>query len=161
VNRLSAFLLLACCNVGLAQTPQIKSGGTVYIEPMDGYEAYLAAAIVKKHVPLIVVADESKAQYIIRGNVSQVAPTHPAVVINNTNTASAGNDNAFDRGFKSGFPKAGSGSGHTSASVSVIDPRTSQVLFAYSVEKVRGHQMQSDAEAFAKHLKEFIEKPKK
>lgn len=125
------------------------------------YETYLAAAFAKKHVPLIVVTDESKAQYIIRSNVRQVAPVHPAVVINNTNTAIAGNDNAFDRGFRSGFPRAGSGSGHTSASVSVVDPHSSQVLFAYSVEKVRGHQMQSDAEACAKHLKEFIEKENK
>lgn len=161
MKRFSAFLLLACCAVCSAQAPQIKGGSTVYIESMGGYETYLAAAFTKKHVPLIVVADESKAQYIIRSNVSQVAPTHPAVVVNNTNNVNNGNDNAFNRGFNSGIVRAGNGVGHTSASIAVIDPRSSQVLFAYSVEKDRQHQLQSDAEACAKHLKEFIEKPKK
>jgi hypothetical protein len=31
---------------------------------MGGYETYLAAAFTKKHVPLIVVADKDKAEYI-------------------------------------------------------------------------------------------------
>jgi len=161
MNRFLAFLSLAVCSVCLAQTPQIKSGATVYIEPMNGYESYLTAAFAKKQVPLIVVADESKAQYIIRSNVNQVAPTHPAVIVNNTNNVNNGDNSAFNRGFGSGFPRAGSGVGHTSASIAVIDSRSSQVLFAYSVEKDRQHQLQSDAEACAKHLKEFIEKPKK
>ena len=73
MNRFMAFLSLACCTVCLAQTPQIKSGATVYIEPMGGYETYLAAAFAKKHVPLVIVADKSKADYFITSSVSQKA----------------------------------------------------------------------------------------
>jgi hypothetical protein len=65
MKSLLAFLALATCSVCLAQAPQIKSGSSVYIEPMGGYETYLAAAIVKKQVPLSVVADKDKADYII------------------------------------------------------------------------------------------------
>jgi hypothetical protein len=36
----------------------------VNIEPMDAYGPYLAAAIAKKQVPLSVLADKGKAEYI-------------------------------------------------------------------------------------------------
>jgi hypothetical protein len=122
---------------------------------MNGFETYLAAALAKKQVPLVVVMDRSKADYIITSTLSQQAPTQPAVVVNNTNVN--GNSN-------SGFPRAHTPAnyGSTSASISVVDPRTSQIVFAYSVGKSRDtNQIQSAAEACAKHLKEFIEKPKK
>jgi len=48
---------------------------------MGGYETYLAAALVKKKVSLIVVTDKSKADYIITSNVSHNAPSIPAVVV--------------------------------------------------------------------------------
>ncbi len=79
MNRISAFLLLACSSLCIAQAPQIKSGATVYIEPMGGYETYLAAAIAKKKVPLIVLADKSKADYFITSSV--VIPSKPTAVV--------------------------------------------------------------------------------
>ena len=160
MNRLLAFMLLTSSTIGVAQTPQIKSGSTVYIEPMDGYETYLAAAFVKKQVPLAVVADRKKAAYIIKSTVSSVAPTSPAVVINNTNGDNNKND-AFDSGFQAGISRRAR-NGMTSASISVIDAESSQVVFAYSVGKGRDtNQTQSTAEACAKHLREFIEKSEK
>lgn len=39
---------------------------TVYIEPQQGFETYLAAAIAKKNVPVDVVADEAKATYVLK-----------------------------------------------------------------------------------------------
>jgi hypothetical protein len=135
----------------------IHSGSTVYIEPMDGYETYITAAIIKKQVPLVVVTDKSKADYTITSNISQRAPTAPAVVINNTNGANNSSPH-------SGYPAPGS-FGRTNASISVIDTHSSHVAFAYSVGKnANANQLQSTAEACAKHLKEFIEKsenPKK
>jgi uncharacterized protein YfaP (DUF2135 family) len=129
---------------------------------MDGYETALAAAFVKKHVPLIVVADKDKADYIIQNSVSQRAPAQPAVVINNSvNNVNNGSDNTQNAGSRGGFPKPGS-FGHTSASISVIDRQSSQIVFAYSVGKsANTNQLQSTAEACAKHLKEFIEKSEK
>jgi hypothetical protein len=44
----------------------------------------------------------------------------------------------------------------------VIDAHSSQIVFAYAVGKAGStNQVQSAAEACAKHLKEFIEKVKK
>ena len=81
MKRLLASLLLACSAVCLAQAPQFNSGTTVYIEPMGGYETYLAAALAKKHVPLIIVTDKSKADYFISSSVSHHTPSQPAVVV--------------------------------------------------------------------------------
>ncbi len=156
MSRFSAVLVLACSAVCLAQAPQIKSGSTVYIEPMGGYESYLAAAFLKKHVPLVVVDDKEKAEYIIRSTVSEHAPNAPGIVVNTTT-----NVNSSGYPGSEGFPKAGYGMGHTDASISIIDAHTSQVVFAYSAAKGARHQMQSTAEACAKHLKEYIEKKTK
>ena len=154
MNRIFASILLTFSAIAFAQAPQIKSGATVFIEPMDGYETYLAAAIAKKKVPLVVVADQSKAEYTITSSVSQRAPTAPAVVINNTNGVN-------NSGPHSGYPAPGS-FGRTSASISVIDAHTSQIVFAYAVGKAANtNQLQSAAEACAKHLNEFIEKSEK
>ncbi|HEU5340152.1 hypothetical protein [Edaphobacter sp.] len=156
MNRWLSYLLFAFSIAASAQAPHMKSGSAVYIEPMDGYETYLAAAIAKKHVPLVVVADEDKADYIIRSSISQKRPSQPAVVVNNTTNV---NSNSYPR--VGGFPRAGYGSnfGSTSASISVVDVHSSQIVFAYSVGKGRNtNQIQSTAEACAKHLKEFIEK---
>jgi hypothetical protein len=150
----AASLFLAFSAGALAQGPQLHTGSTVYIAPMDGYETYLAAAIVKKQVPLVIVADKDKAEFTITSNVSQRAPTTPAVVINNTNGV---NNNSPH----SGYPAPGS-FGRTNASISVIDNHSSQVAFAYAVGKAANtNQLQSTAEACAKHLKEFIEKSEK
>jgi hypothetical protein len=149
-----AVILLAFSVSVFAQTSQLKSGSTVFIDPTDGYETYLTAAIVKKHVPLVVVTDKSKADYTITSNVSQRAPTSPAVVINNTNGVN-------NSGPHAGYPTPGS-FGRTNASISVIDAHTSQIIFAYSVGKAANtNQLQSTAEACAKHLNEFIEKAEK
>ncbi|MGA1983313.1 MAG: hypothetical protein ABSG84_12710 [Acidobacteriaceae bacterium] len=156
MNRLLICTLLAFSTTGIAQTLQLKNGSAVYIEPMDGYETYLAAAIAKKQVPLIVVADKTKADFIITSTVSQRAPSQPAVVVNNTTNV---NSSGYP---SSGFPRAGRGAGSTSASISIIDAHSSQIVFAYSVGKAGStNQIQSAAEACAKHLKDFIEKSEK
>jgi hypothetical protein len=159
VNRLLIYFLLWSSVVGIAHASQIKSGATVYIEPMNGYETYLAAAIAKKQVPLLVVADESKAEYIITSTVSHSRPTQPAVVVNNTNNVNSTGNSAYERGATQAMQQSAA-RGATSASISVIDAHSSQIVFAYAVGKTGNtNQIQSTAEACAKHLKEFIEKP--
>lgn len=133
---------------------------------MEGYETYLAAALTKKHVPLIVIADKDKAEYIISSNMSHQTPSQPAVVVNNTNINNGANGaNGSNTAFENGMQRAEArraARGSTSASISVIDAQSSQVVFAYSVGKSGNtNQIQSTAEACAKHLKEFIEKPSK
>lgn len=177
IRRFAGFLVacstVACSTISLAQTPQLRSGATVYIEPMGGFETDLAAAIVKKHVPLIVVADKDKAEYIIQSTVTHAQPTQPAVVVNSSNvnktTVNSANVNNSDNdawaeaGQRAAARRAARAAlGSTNANISVIDSHSSQVIFAYSVGKGgTTHQAQSAAEACAKHLKEFIERSKK
>lgn len=143
-----------------AQTPAIKPGATVYIESTDGYETYLAAAIAKKQVPLVVVTDRAKADYVISSTVNQHSPSQPAFVVNNTTNVSNNGNDAFSNGWKLGAGRPGS-QGSTSASISVVDVHSSQIVFAYAAGKNANHQLQSTAEACAKHLKEFIVKPRR
>jgi hypothetical protein len=171
VSRYSAILLLACSLVCFAQTPQIKSGSAVYIEPMGGYETYLAAAIVKMHVPLTVVIDKGKADYIITSNVSHQTPSQPGVIVNNSATATINEGDSGNHAFETGFAQgqemarerraARAALGSTSVSIAVVDPRSSQIVFAYSAGKAGSNQFQKAAEACAKSLKEFIEKSEK
>jgi len=169
MNRILAFVLLTFSAFAFAQTPQLKSGSTIFIEPMDGYETYLAAAIVKKHVPLAVVLDRDKADYIITSSVSQQVPTQPKTVINNSATATINEgdrgNHAFETGFAQGAQAAAqrraerAARGSTTVSIAVADPLTKRVLFAYSTSKAgTNNQLQKTAEACAKSLKEFIEK---
>jgi hypothetical protein len=169
MNRILAFVLLTFSAFAFAQTPQLKSGSTIFIEPMDGYETYLAAAIVKKHVPLAVVLDRDKADYIITSSVSQQVPTQPKTVINNSATATINEGDSGNHAFETGFAQGAQAAaqrraeraarGSTTVSIAVADPLTKRVLFAYSTSKAgTNNQLQKTAEACAKSLKEFIEK---
>jgi hypothetical protein len=172
MNRMVVIALLTFSAGVFAQAPQLKSGSAVYIEPMGGYETYLAAAIVKMHVPLTVVIDKVKADYIITSNVSHNAPSTPAVVVNNSATATVNegespNQQAWNQGWELGSQRAAerraahAALGSTSVSISVVDPRSSQIVFAYSAGKAGSNQFQKAAEACAKSLKGFIEKSEK
>ena len=143
---------------------------------MDGYETYLAAAIVKKHVPLTVVADKGKADYIITSNVNHQTPSQPAVVVNdssvnknavNSTNVNNGNNDAWNQGWELGSQRAAerraahAALGSTSVSISIVDPRSSQIVFAYSAGKTGTNQFEKTAETCAKSVKEFIEKSEK
>ena len=152
-NYLFALLILCCSMSCFARTQKIKSGATVYIEPMGGYESYLAAAFTRKHVPLIVVADKDKAAYIITSTVPlrDLSGGQPGVAVDNSDAASV-NGNANSASASNSTFNAGD-------SVAMID--ASQIVFAYSSGNVGTNQPQKTAEDCAKHLKQFIEKPKK
>ncbi|MGB7024645.1 MAG: hypothetical protein WBD73_12675 [Candidatus Acidiferrales bacterium] len=118
-----------------AASTSIVPGSTVYIAPMNGFENYLAAAIEKKKVPLVAVANESQATYVIKGTSEEK---------------------------KAGWAKiAFSGQIHSddAASVQMINRQTGAIVFAYAVNKKNTwHGQQTTAEACAKHLKDQIEK---
>jgi hypothetical protein len=163
MNRMKVFALLAFVASAFAQTSSIHSGSTVYIEPMDGYETYLSAAIVKKHVPLIMVTDKTKADYIIISTVAHKDQSQPVVSVSNT-VNNGTNETPFERGMEMGQANAAARRallGITNTSISVIDPKSSQIVFAYSAANASTKQLQGAAEASAKHLKEFIEKAEK
>lgn len=113
----------------------IVSGSTIFITPMNGFENYLAAALQKKHVPLVPVASEEQAAYVLKGTSEEK---------------------------KAGWAKmAFTGQIHSddAASVQLIDRKTGAIVFAYAVNKKNTvHGEQTTAEACAKHLKEQIGK---
>jgi hypothetical protein len=115
-------------------TTRIVPGSKVYIDKMNGFENYLAAAFAKKKVQLVIVTDEAQADYVI-GGTSEDKKAGWAKIVFMGNIHS---DNA--------------------ASVTMTDRRSSAVVFAYAVNKKSTmHGDQTTAEACAKHLQAHIE----
>ena len=116
---------------------RINSGSTIFIAPMDGFENYMAAAMRKKDVPLMPITDESRANYILRGNGEEIEKTGGWVKV-----ASLGQVHS-----------------DAAANIQLIDRRTGAIVFAYTVSKKNTlHGQQSAAEDCAKHLKDAIDK---
>jgi hypothetical protein len=115
---------------------------TVYIEPQQGFETYLAAAISKKNVPVDVVTDQTKANYVLKAAPVEIK------------TESTGGKIARCLfAYCAGIEDKGN------VSVQLIATSSTKVMWAYSVAKQRGgsKNSQSMAEAVAKHLKDFVE----
>ncbi len=113
----------------------IERSSRIYIAPIEGgFDTYLAAAIIKKQVPVVVVTDRTKAEYEITGIASSEKAGWAKMLF-------MGMDNSNDM-----------------ASIKVVELKSSEVVYGYAVRKgnsARGKQ--SAAEACAKHLKEKIE----
>lgn len=119
----------------MLSSSKIKSGAKIFVSPMDGgFENFIVAGLQKKHVPLVVVIDRSKADYEISG---------------------------ISDSEKAGWAKMffmGSEQSREEASIKVSDLKTGTVVFAYSVNKGNSYKgRQSAGEACAKHLREVIE----
>lgn len=114
---------------------------TVYLEPQNGFESYLAAAISKKHVPLDIVTDRTKATYELK-----------ASPIEKKSESATGKVLRCLFAYCIGIEDMGN------VSVELIDVGSSNILWAYSVNKQASgsKNKQSMAEATAKHLKEFL-----
>lgn len=115
---------------------------SVYIEPQQGFETYLAAAISKKAVPVDVVTDQTRANYVLK-----------AAPVEIKSESTGGKIARCMFAYCAGIEDKGN------VSVQFIDASSTKVLWAYSVAKQKGgsKNSQSMAEAVAKHLKEFIE----
>ena len=131
----SALAVVACACFPAFAGSKIEPGAKVYIEPMGGFETYLAAAFTKKKVPLTITINKDSADYIVTRNAESQ---------------------------KAGWAKmvfAHSAASHEEASVSVVGRKTGDVIYSYAVNKANSvHGKQSAAEACAKHLKNTIEK---
>jgi len=113
---------------------RIPSGARVYVAPMaNGFDNYVTAGLQQKKVPLVVVADRSKAEYEITG----IAET--------------------DKASWAKMLFMGSQQTNETASVKMVNLKTGAVIFAYSVHKVNSVRgKQSAGEACAKHIKAKI-----
>ena len=100
----------------------------------DGFDEYLKAAIEKKKVPVELVANKDQAEFQITGHSeTQKASTAKKVIMWDWRS-------------------------NEQASIQITNLKSSEVVFAYSVNKVSSaHGRKSSAEACAKHLKEKID----
>jgi hypothetical protein len=116
-------------------TKAIERSSRIFIAPIEGgFDTFLAAAIIKKQVPVVVVTDRAKADYEISGIASTEKAGWAKMLF-------MGVDNSNDM-----------------ASIKVVEIKSNEVVYGYSVRKgnsARGKQ--SAAEACAKHLKQKIE----
>ena len=126
----------------------IPRNSKIYIAPImpenpnnlqaDGFEHYLAAALRKKDVPLIIVADRSMADFIIEGTADQRNPGWAKKVI------------------LADFRRS------TSASITVTNLRTGVVAYADSSDRSSANRgLRSSAEKLAKYLKRKIDDDEK
>ncbi len=112
----------------------ISSGAKLYIEPMNGFESYLTAAILAKRVPVSVVPDKAKADYVAAGTFKQETGSSSGWVSIIRPTHSQTN---------------------YSASVSIIEQKTDSVIFAYSTQRSATHNASKEvAEDWAIHLRD-------
>lgn len=116
-----------------AQLPNAR----LYVEPADGFEVFITAAMAKKNVGIDVVTDVKKADYVMKATAIEVEKVSTGAKWANCLFAScAGNG---DKG---------------NTSVQVID-KEGVVKWSYAVNKGRGAKnKQSMAEAIAKHFKD-------
>jgi hypothetical protein len=114
------------------QKATLAAGAKMFIEPMGGFENYLQAAILSKHLPLTVVLDKAQADLIANGSWREL-----------------------DGGF------SGNGSlvrplrsrKNYSASVSIVDPKSSAVVFSYAAQKSGSRDLSKEvAEEWATQL---------
>lgn len=113
---------------------KIPAGSKVYIAPLNGYESFLVAAIVKKETPIVVVNSPEKADYQISGVSESV---------------------------QAGWAKMlflGSQQSNEQASIVMTNLKTGVAVWGYNVNKANSYKgKQSSSEACAKHLKARIE----
>jgi len=130
------------------QARLIPRNSKVYIAPMisedankpqaQGFESYLAAALRKKDVPLLIVADASQADFVIEGTADQKGAGWAKKLI------------------LADFRKS------TSASMTVTNLRTGVVAYADSSDRASANRgLRSSAEKLAKYLKRKIEDDEK
>jgi hypothetical protein len=141
MKRMMFFVLAVCAALSSAavlsadEAMQIPKGSRVFIAPMEGFETYLSAALMKKEVPVSIVANKEQADFEITGN-SETQKAGWA------KTIMTGNGRADERG-----------------SITVTNVKSGVVVYAYAADKGSAFKgKQSVAESCAKHLKERIEK---
>jgi hypothetical protein len=121
-------------------TTSLGAAPRIYIEPQSGFESYISAAIVKKHVPAVVTENKDEARFVLRSAVE------------------AKEESAGSKVARCLFLYCAGIQGTQTATVQLVDATTQEVAWAYNVRKGSATAYQSTAEAIAKHLKEFLGK---
>jgi hypothetical protein len=135
--RYFAFILLLS---GIGPSPCFAQKVKIYIQPDNGFETYVSAAITKKDVPAVVVSEAEAATFALQ-------PTPVEVKTESTGSKVA----------RCLFLYCAGTQGEQTVSVQLFNPRTKAAVWAYTVSKCDAHGYQSSAEATAKDLKQFLE----
>lgn len=122
-------------NTPIVTNEALPSGARIYLAPMpNGFETYVVAGLEKKKVPVVIVTDRERADYELSG---------------------------VSDSDKAGWAKMlfmGSQQTNETASIKIVNLKTGNVVFAYSVNKTNSFRgKQSAGEAVAKHINEKIE----
>jgi hypothetical protein len=137
----TVLIVLVGFSTAAGQAPPSKvipSHAKVFVKAMpDGFDQFLKDAIEKKKVPVEIVAEKDKADFVMTGvSETQKASTAKKVLMWDWRS-------------------------NEQASIQVASVQSGEVVFAYSVNKIRSALgKKSSAEACAKHLKEKIESQK-
>ena len=107
-------------------------------KPIEGFESYMAAALRKKNVPLIIVADRALADFEITGTADKKgAGTAKKILLGDFRST-------------------------TSASITVTNLKTGVVAYADASHRSSANKgLRSSAEKLAKYLKKKIEDDEK
>lgn len=107
-------------------------------KPIEGFESYLAAAMRKKNVPIIMVSDRSQADFEITGTADKKGAGWAKKVF------------------------LGDWRGTSSASMQVVNLHTGVVAYADSSHRASANRgLRSSAEKLAKYLKKKMEEDEK
>jgi hypothetical protein len=128
------FVMAACALPSWGQW-----GPKIFIQPQEGFESYISAAIIKKHVPAVVTQNKDDAQFTL------------------TSAVQSKEESAGSKIARCLFMYCAGIAGNQTATVQLVNA-TGEVAWAYNVKKGNAQGYQSTAEAIAKHLKEFLEK---
>lgn len=142
-NRLSGALALALLGItqyASAQVPAHGGSPRIYIEAQNGFESYISAAIVKKHVPAVVTKNKDEATFVL------------------TSAVEGKEESSGSKVARCLFLYCAGIQGTQTATVQLVSAKTQDVAWAYNVHKGSASAYQSTSEAIAKHLKEFLEK---
>lgn len=146
VSSISAFSQTSTAQE-LFDAQRIPRGSKIYIapfksesteKPVEGFESYMAAALRKKGVPLLIVSDKDAADFEIEGTADKKGAGWAKKI------------------FLGDFRNS------TSASLTVTNIRTGVVAYADSSDRASANRgLRSSAEKLAKYLKKKIEDDEK
>lgn len=142
-NRLFSALGIALFGItqcASAQAPAHGGSPRIYIEAQNGFESYISAAIVKKHVPAVVTKNKDEATFVL------------------TSAVEGKEESSGSKVARCLFLYCAGIQGTQTATVQLVNAQTQDVAWAYNVHKGSASAYQSTSEAIAKHLKEFLEK---
>ena len=133
-------ILLGMAQFVSAQAPAHGGSPRIYIEPQNGFESYISAAIVKKNVPAVVTQNKDEANFVL------------------TSAVVGKEESSGSKVARCLFLYCAGIQGVQTATVQLVNSKTQDVAWAYNVHKGSASAYQSTSEAIAKHLKEFLEK---